>query len=57
MGRVSLATIAREIASDALLIGGTAALCFGAWQVYPPAAWMLGGICASAYGYLIGRGA
>ena len=47
----------REIASDALLIGGTVSICFGAWQVYPPAAWMLGGLCTCAYGYLIGRGA
>ena len=55
--RLRLKQAAREIASDALLIGGTVSLCFGAWQVYPPAAWMLGGLCTCAYGYLIGRGA
>ena len=46
---------AREVASDALIIGGLGAICFGAAQVSAPAAWALGGAFAAAFGYLIGR--
>lgn len=28
----------------------------GAWMVYPPAAWIVGGIGAGALGVLLGRG-
>lgn len=40
---------------DALLVGGAAAISAGAWQVYAPAGWIVGGVFALAGGLLLAR--
>ena len=45
----------REAISDLLILGGAGAAVFGVSQVFVPAAWTLGGICAAGYGWMMGR--
>lgn len=45
------------VLDGALVFGGSAAVIFGAWEVYPPAAWIVGGTIAACLGLFgsIGR--
>jgi hypothetical protein len=40
---------------EALLLSGAAAVVYGAWQVYHPAGWIVGGALAVAVGWRLGR--
>lgn len=42
---------------DALMVGGAAALAYGASLVYPPAGWLVGGALAIVGGVVAARGA
>lgn len=42
---------------DILIIAGVAAISFGAWMVYEPAGFIVGGLLALAGGVLLARGA
>ena len=37
---------------DALMVSGAAAISYGAWQVYGPAGYIVGGLFALAIGWL-----
>lgn len=45
----------REVVSDVLIVFGCAALTACAHLVYPPAAFGVGGVCAIALGWTVGR--
>lgn len=40
---------------EALLLGGVGAVVYGAWQVYHPAGWVVGGALALVAGWRLGR--
>lgn len=40
---------------EGLLIGGAAAVAYGAWQVFHPAGWIVGGLLAVIAGWRLGR--
>lgn len=42
---------------DALMVAGAASVAFGAWLVYPPAGWIVGGVLTLAAGVLAARAA
>jgi hypothetical protein len=42
-------------APEFLLLGGATALVYGAWQVYHPAGWIVGGVLAVVAGWRLGR--
>jgi hypothetical protein len=46
-----------ELLPDALIVGGAAALAYGAWVIYVPAGYLVGGALAMAGGVLLARGA
>ena len=46
---------ALELVSDVLLLAGACSMVWGAWQAYPPGAYMLGGAFGVTAGFLIGR--
>ena len=41
---------------DVLLVAGTAAVSYGAWQVYPPAGYIVAGLFALVAGVLLSLG-
>ena len=43
-------------APDSLLVGGAAAISYGAWMIYPPAGFIAGGVLLIAGGVLLIRG-
>lgn len=45
------------ILRDGIAISGFAAVTFGLWQVYPPAAWIFGGSVVAAFAIAIARSA
>lgn len=45
--------LSREWAADALLVSGAALASYGAWLVYPPAGFILGGVLLIAAGVLL----
>jgi hypothetical protein len=47
---------AREAISDLLVMSGFSSIVFGAWLIYEPSAYLIGGALAGAAGWLIGRG-
>jgi fatty acid desaturase len=47
--------IARELISDLCIVGGTAATAWGLWQIFPPSAWIFGGLAGALFGYFLGR--
>ena len=47
--------IMRSLAPDALMLGGVAAVSYGAALVYAPAGWIVGGGFAFAFGLLAAR--
>lgn len=42
---------------DVLMVGGAAALSYGAWQVYPPSGFIVAGVLLLAAGILSARAA
>lgn len=38
--------------ADLFVFGGLGCVCYGAWLVYPPAAWIIGGAALFALGWL-----
>lgn len=40
---------------EALLLGGAVGVVYGAWQVYHPAGWIVGGVLAVVAGWRLGR--
>ncbi len=56
MGR-SVASMASHNVADGLLLAGAAAVSYGAWLMYPPAGFIVGGVLAMVAGALIARGA
>lgn len=42
---------------DALMTAGAGAASYGAWMVYPPAGFIVGGVFALAAGWILARGA
>lgn len=42
---------------DLLMVGGTAAIAYGAWRIYAPAGFIVGGLLMIAGGVLAARGA
>jgi hypothetical protein len=40
---------------DLLMVGGAAAISFGAWQIYPPSGWVVGGLFGLVGGLLVAR--
>ena len=47
--------VMREVVSDGLLLTGAGAATYGVWLLSPPWAWIFAGVCAVAYGVLLGR--
>jgi len=45
-----------EFARDTILLGGMAAISFGLWQWYQPAAWIFGGSVVAATAIALTRG-
>jgi len=45
----------RETVSDGLALGGAGCVTVGAWQVYPPAAWIVGGALLLVLGLAVWR--
>lgn len=48
---------AKGLIPDALMVGGAAAVSYGASIIYLPAGWIVGGVLAIAGGALAARGA
>ena len=46
---------ARELFADALFLGGAAAVTFGAWLVFEPAGFVVGGLLSCGAGWALGR--
>ena len=46
-----------EVVRDTILLAGVAAITFGLWQWYPPAAWIFGGSVVAATAIAIARSA
>jgi len=42
---------------DGLMLCGIGAIAYGAWLIYVPAGWIVGGLMAAAVGFLWARGA
>jgi len=45
-----------RVAPDSLLVGGAAAISYGAWMIYPPAGFIVGGLLSISGGVLLIRG-
>lgn len=45
-----------RIAPDLLLVGGATAISYGAWMIYPPAGFIVGGLLSISGGVLLIRG-
>lgn len=56
----SIVAVARQAAaagaSDALLIAGASAVSYGAWLIYAPAGFIVGGLFLLAGGVLVAKG-
>jgi hypothetical protein len=50
------ASAAAGFLPDALMIAGASGVSFGAWLVYCPAGYVVGGLFAIAAGYMLARG-
>jgi hypothetical protein len=46
-----------NVVPDGLLLGGAAAISYGAWLIYEPAGFISGGVLLIAGGVLLARGA
>lgn len=55
LGRI--AALLAGVRPDALMIGGAACISYGAWLVYAPAGYMVGGALGILAGWLDSRGA
>lgn len=57
LGKVAIAGVrwAADQVPEVLLLGGAAAMSYGAWQVYRPAGWIAGGLLMLAAGWRLGR--
>ena len=44
----------RALVSDALILAGAGALGWFAWEVWPPAVWLWGGLVTMGYGIRLG---
>lgn len=54
--RISIRISARELFSDLLILGGVAGIGYALWTVDARLSWSFVGVCALAYGWLLGRG-
>lgn len=41
-----------DVAKDCTFVAGLAAVAYGVWSIYPPAAWIFAGLSASTVAYL-----
>jgi hypothetical protein len=41
---------------DALMVAGAAAVSYGAWAIYPPAGYIVGGVIMAGAGWLVAKG-
>lgn len=51
----NLKSIAAEWWPDALMVAGAASISYGSGMIYPPAAWIVGGVFVILIGILGGR--
>lgn len=45
-----------RVAPDSLLVGGAVAISWGAWMIYPPSGFIVGGLLSISGGVLLIRG-